>query len=165
MKGLRLFCRAGTSSGAAAKIVWLQIVGFTALIALSWTDEALSARTNWREAFGETVASVAVGVVVLFWTLRFTRRLYYLEKFPRVCAWCKRVKCFEDEWVSLEKFFKEKFHAATTHGICPACARQELTGHDHLIERRAFEILRELEFKSERGDRTLAGREARTEKA
>jgi hypothetical protein len=165
VKGLRLFCRAGTPSKAAVQIVWLQIAAFLCLIALSWIDEWFSPRPHWREAFGETLMTAGVAACVLFWTLRFSRRLFYLEKFPRVCAWCKRVKCFEGEWISLEKFFKERFHAATTHGICPACARQELTGHDLLIERRAFEILRELEVRSEKADQILAGRGTKTEKA
>jgi hypothetical protein len=147
------------------RIVFLLVAAFIALIALSWLDEFMSPRPHWREAMGESILTFGVAAVVLFWTLRWTKRLVYLENFPRVCAWCKKVKCFEGEWIPVEKFFRERFHAKTSHGICPACAHQEMKGHDEMIARRSLEILRELEIKSGTSAQISAGRGPEKRKA
>jgi len=49
---------------------------------------------------------------------------YALEKFMRVCAWCRRIH-FKGEWMPLEEFMRQGFDTPTTHGICTECLRQQ----------------------------------------
>jgi len=61
---------------------------------------------------------VAIPAVLL--SRRLLARLYYLEGFLRVCAWCKKIN-LNGDWVSLEEFFERKLETNTSHGICEAC--------------------------------------------
>jgi hypothetical protein len=47
-------------------------------------------------------------------------RLFYLEQFLRVCAWCQKVE-HEGAWSPIAEFFQRQFDAKTSHGICPGC--------------------------------------------
>jgi hypothetical protein len=63
---------------------------------------------------------VVVAIPVMILTRRLVSRLYHLEGFLRVCAWCRKME-HDGEWIPLEKFFERKFETATSHGICPVC--------------------------------------------
>jgi PleD family two-component response regulator len=39
-----------------------------------------------------------------------------------MCAWCKRIRDEQGEWVALENYIKQYSNADVTHGICPECA-------------------------------------------
>ena len=110
-------------------ILWYMSLGFSAIILLSWLNELLSLPTrlfggtyhpNWNEALIETIVVLVVWAGVIALTRRLLRRLYYLEGFLRVCAWCRRIG-HDDQWLPLEDYFQRGFHVRTTHGVCPAC--------------------------------------------
>ncbi|HBB96469.1 MAG TPA: hypothetical protein DC054_13865 [Blastocatellia bacterium] len=112
-----------------SRILWLETVAFMVIIALSWlhelTDMAHSISgieyvPDWVEATTETVMVVLVAIPVMILTKRLVSRLYQLEGFLRVCAWCRKID-HDGEWIPLEEFFERKFETATSHGICPAC--------------------------------------------
>jgi hypothetical protein len=116
----------------AQRILWYEAIGFLLIIALSWLDELLSLparlfggvqHTNWREAAMETTIVLAVWLVVFVFTKRLLVRLYYLEGFLRVCAWCRKIG-HDDEWMPLETYFSKGFDIKTSHSICPACAKK-----------------------------------------
>jgi hypothetical protein len=68
---------------------------------------------------------LAVWFLVSVSTRRILERVRYLEKFMRVCSWCRRIE-YKGEWMRLEDFMKQGFDTPTTHGICPEClARQK----------------------------------------
>ena len=90
------------------------------LILLSWLDEF---HESWHESAVESLAVLVVWLVVFHLTRRLVSRLYYLEGFLPVCAWCKKIH-HKEEWVPLEKYFSEGFRTETTHGMCPECARK-----------------------------------------
>ncbi|HEY2330007.1 MAG TPA: hypothetical protein VGI63_09375, partial [Verrucomicrobiae bacterium] len=57
-------------------------------------------------------------------TRRILERISYLEKFMRVCSWCRRIN-YHGEWISLEEFMRQGFDTPTTHGICSQCLDQQ----------------------------------------
>src|SRR5450432_499144 len=111
------------------RILWYESLGFLFLIALSWLNELLSlphlifgggAHSNWHEAAMESTALLIVWGVVIVFTKRLMRRLFYLDGFLRVCAWCRKIG-HEDEWTTLEDYFSQGFAIETSHGMCPEC--------------------------------------------
>jgi hypothetical protein len=118
-------------------LLWLADVGFLVLIALCWANQVLdlprhllggTSHSNWRESVMETILILIVWAGVRVFTKRLLRRLYYLESFPRICAWCRNLS-HEDEWLPLEEYFAEGFHVEASHGICPACRARMLSEH------------------------------------
>ena len=116
------------------KIVLYQNLGFLGIMALCILDEALKLPalifSDNPFAFVFQRSTLEILLVLGVWflvsnsTRRVMERVHYLEKFMRLCAWCRRIK-YQDEWVSLEKFMEQGFDTPTTHGICPECAARE----------------------------------------
>jgi hypothetical protein len=111
------------------RILWYESLGFLFLIALSWLNELLSLphlifgggpHSNWHEAAMESTALLIVWGAVLVFTKRLMRRLFYLDGFLRVCAWCRKIG-HEEEWTTLEDYFSRGFAIETSHGMCPEC--------------------------------------------
>ena len=119
-----------TNQSKTKRILWYEGLGFLFLILLSWLDELISLPQlifgevphpgSIHEAIIETVAIVAVGIVVLFFTKRLMQRLFYLEDFLRVCAWCRKIG-YDGKWITLEDYFDQGFGIQTSHGMCPEC--------------------------------------------
>jgi hypothetical protein len=112
-----------------SRILWYEGLGFLAIIVLSWINElsdlphlvsGVPYIPNWRESALETPIVLLVAIPVMILTKRLVSRLYYLEGFLRICAWCKKLE-HDGEWIALEEFFARKFQTETTHGMCQAC--------------------------------------------
>lgn len=111
-------------------ILGLELIGFTAMLAVLWLDEyvdvphrlfgalktPLRPEEFWFEAL--TLLVVATGVVIA--TLWVFRRLRILEGFIQVCAWCRKVN-LNDNWITFEQYLKREHDVHFTHGICPEC--------------------------------------------
>ncbi|MDA8159139.1 MAG: hypothetical protein M0T76_00220 [Desulfobacteraceae bacterium] len=119
---------------ASERILWYENLGFLALILLFWANELLDlprllfggkTRMNWREAALESLLTLAVWLVVHLLTRRLLARLHYLERFLKVCAWCRKIG-EGDDWLPMEQYFLRKFDTKTSHGICPDCAEKML---------------------------------------
>ncbi len=120
-----------------SRILWYQGIGFSIIIAFSWLNEIFDipnyfgvqvTSINWRECLLENFIVLIVAIPVMLLTKRLLSRLYYLEDFLRICAWCKKLE-YNDEWIPIETYFKEKFKTESSHGICPGClekTRQQL---------------------------------------
>ncbi len=124
-----------TKNGRGAeKILWIECVGFSLLILLSWLDELASLphlifggpqQPMWQEAALESIAISSVWLVVFVLTRRILQRSRFLEKMLTMCAWCRK---FEQsgEWVSLENYCATELGLDISHGMCPKCGRQLL---------------------------------------
>src|SRR5262245_21606261 len=117
-------------------IVVYEVVGFAAIIALSWINEWLGLPSlifgshdpgGWHESVLETTIILLVAIPVIVVTRRLIARLHYLEEFLRLCAWCRKLH-MDGEWIPLEDYFQRRFDTQTTHGICPACREQQRRG-------------------------------------
>ena len=118
---------------SARTVLWYEIAAFGLLIALSWANELFGIpallfggphHPNLREAGLETIAILVVAVPIVLRTRRIVARLFYLEGFLRVCAWCQKVQ-HEDHWVPIAEFFQQRFDARTSHGMCPECFHEQ----------------------------------------
>lgn len=112
-----------------SRILTVEIIGFLAIIALSWANELFGLpslifgtghRVNWPESALETAIITLVAIPVIGFTRRLVLRLHYLEGFLRVCGWCRKLSA-GGEWVPLEEFFEQRLNTVTSHGICTAC--------------------------------------------
>jgi hypothetical protein len=113
----------------ALQIIWYEVVGFSAILAISWANElgglarflfGGTYASNWQDAAVETAITVSVAIPTIIISWRLSKRLHYLEGFLRICAWCHKVGQ-GDEWISIEEFVRKALNTSTTHGICPAC--------------------------------------------
>ncbi|HIJ60017.1 MAG TPA: GAF domain-containing protein [Nitrospirae bacterium] len=39
-----------------------------------------------------------------------------------ICAWCKKIHCLTENWISIENYLAEMAEVNVTHGMCPNCA-------------------------------------------
>lgn len=116
------------------KIVLYQNLGFLGIMVLGFLDDLLQLPTlifsghSFDFLYRRTTLEMLLIFVVWFLVSRSTRRIMervqYLEKFMRVCAWCRRIN-YRGEWVSLEEFMRQGFDTPTSHGICQECLRQQ----------------------------------------
>jgi hypothetical protein len=101
------------------------------MIMLSWLDELIllpqlvfgrsTLHGDWHESMIETLVALLVWIVVFRNARRILNRVYFLEGFLTVCAWCKKIK-HDDQWIPPEEYVKKGFRTGTSHGMCPACA-------------------------------------------
>jgi hypothetical protein len=112
-----------------SSILWIEGLGFSSLIGLSWLTEAVriphfifdeTFTPHWNRALLRTLVIILAWAWVHLATRRLLKRLHYLEDFLRLCGWCRRV-CHDGEWMEFEKFYNSKFATQTTHGMCPDC--------------------------------------------
>ncbi len=113
-------------------ILWFESFGFALIILLSWVNEIFDlagklfgggTSSNWREATFETLVVLGVWAMSFMMTRNLLDRLYYVENFLKVCAWCRKIGN-GDEWLSIENYFAKGFETRTSHGICPGCAEK-----------------------------------------
>ncbi len=118
-------------TGRRSSLVLLyETLGFLAIVGLSWLDELIGLprllfggaahQPDFRESAMETVVVLAIAAPILLLNRRLVSRLFYLEKFLKICAWCKRVDT-GDYWVPMDAYLAEGCGQKTTHGICPDC--------------------------------------------
>jgi hypothetical protein len=111
-------------------ILAIELVGFLAVLTIIWLDEYVdvpflyfgAAKTPARpeEYWFETISILVLGAAVFIATLVVLRRLRYLERFVRVCAWCRKV-LVDDTWLTFEDYMKRQYDVEPSHGICPTC--------------------------------------------
>jgi len=116
------------------RIVLYQNLGFLGIMAICYLDELLKLPTLlfsehpfaflFRRTTLELLLVLAVWFLVSTSTRRILERIRYLEKFMRVCAWCRRIN-FQGEWMPLEEFMRQGFDTPTTHGICTVCLEKQ----------------------------------------
>jgi len=116
------------------RIVLYQNLGFLGIMTICYLDELLKLPTLlfsenpfaflFRRSTLDILLVLAVWLLVSTSTRRILERIRYLEKFMRVCAWCRQIN-FKGEWMPLEEFMRQGFDTPTTHGICPCCLEKQ----------------------------------------
>ena len=116
------------------RIVVFQNLGFLVILLICYLDDLLKLPALvfsghpfaflFRRTTLEFLLVLAVWFLVSNSTRRILEHVQYLEKFMRVCAWCRRIH-FQGEWMPLEKFMRQGFDTPTTHGICTECLQKQ----------------------------------------
>ena len=113
------------SKGHALKrALTLEIGGFIVLILACWLTEYYDRPFNFSQVMIETIITLIVGSITVYFTWLFIKRIKYLEGFMSICASCKKVKEADGQWVSLEQIISDKSDLQFSHGICPECAQK-----------------------------------------
>jgi hypothetical protein len=140
----RNHCRMKTSPHVN-KIERYQNLGFLVILlpccfdVLRQIPQPASADHPW--AFQYCRSTLDLLLVLAIWLLvnrstrRILARMQYLEKFMRVCAWCRRID-YHGEWMPLEEFMRQSFDTPTTHGICKECLAQQQAAIEHAKQTR-----------------------------
>lgn len=123
-----------TKNSQLTRIVLYQNLGFLGILAICYLDDLLQLPTLifsdhpfafvYRRSTLDILLVLAVWLLVSRSTRRILDRINYLEKFMRVCAWCRRIN-FRGEWMPLEEFMRQGFDTPTTHGICQECLQKQ----------------------------------------
>ena len=116
------------------KIELYQNLGFLCIMVLCFLDDLIQLpglvfsghpfAFVYRRSTLDILLVLAVWFVVSRSTRRILQRVQYLEKFMRVCAWCRRIH-FKGQWMPLEEFMQQSFDTPTTHGICKDCLNRQ----------------------------------------
>ena len=116
------------------RIVLYQNLGFLGILAICYLDDLLKLPAGvfsehpfafvFSRSMLDMLLVLAVWFLVSSSTRRILDRIRYLEKFMRVCAWCRRIN-FKGEWMPLEEFMRQGFDTPTTHGICTECLHKQ----------------------------------------
>jgi hypothetical protein len=114
-------------------VITSEIVMFIIILTIIWLDEFLDmpyllfgatpTPRRLEEYIIETVSITIVGLLVIAGTVLLLRRLDRMERFLRVCAWCRKV-WLDDHWVVFEEFVKKEYMLKSSHGICPECTHK-----------------------------------------
>src|ERR1700744_5486809 len=112
------------------RIVSYQNFGFLIIMVICYLDDLIKLPSLifsdhpfafvYRRSTLDILLVLAVWLLVSASTRRVLERVHYLEKFMRLCAWCRRIH-FKGEWIPLEEFMRQGFDTPTTHGICSCC--------------------------------------------
>jgi hypothetical protein len=103
---------------------------FCAMLLVIWLDEFVdvpyrffgSPPTPYRmaEYIFETATCTIVGLIIIGGTILFLRKNEKIERFIRVCAWCRKIR-LDDQWIPMESFLEKKYTLKSSHGICLEC--------------------------------------------
>jgi hypothetical protein len=118
-------------------ILVYEAIGFAAILGLIWSDEvfvslerhlgAFTDRPEVWEGMLQSVILLVIAATIIYKTQGVLSRLFYLENFLRVCAWCRKIQ-HGDRWITLEDYLASGFATRTTHGMCPECAERARGG-------------------------------------
>ena len=117
-----------------SKVILYQNIGFLVVILLGFLDELVRLSSllfgnqpfvwEFRKSTLGMLMVLAVWFLVSTSTRRALDHIQYLEKFMRVCSWCRHID-HKGQWMPLEEFLQQGFDTPTTHGICPNCLAQQ----------------------------------------
>lgn len=121
---------------AGSRILRRAAIGFSIFIALCWTTEFIHLphllfnepdQFVWTRVIFRTLVISGIWCWVHVTTKQLLKRLHYLEEFLHVCSWCRKLGQ-DGEWITMEQFLGS-FDTKASHGICPACFREQLDAH------------------------------------
>lgn len=122
-----------------------QNLGFLGIMVLSYLDELFKLPQLvfsghpfdfvFQRSTLEILLILGVWFIVNRSTQRSLQRIQYLEKFMRLCAWCRRIN-YKGDWITMEQFMQQGFDTPTTHGICPVCLEKQKAAAERIKEAR-----------------------------
>jgi len=127
-----------TKNCLTSRIVIYELIGFSLVIIWLWLNEILDiphhlfgakpTPINYTESLTETIATILLAGLVVFFTHKLLRKIKRLEGFLPVCAWCKKIRS-NGHWIEMEEYVIDHSEADFTHTICPECKKKLLANH------------------------------------
>ena len=127
------------------KIVLYQNLGFLGIMVLGFLDDLIKLPSLifsdhpfaffYRRTTLDMLLVLGVWLLVGASTRRILERVRYLERFMRVCSWCRRID-YKGEWMRLEEFMRQSFDTPTTHGICKECLERQQAAAERARQRK-----------------------------
>ena len=121
------------------RIITYEIIGFGLVILWIWLDEILDiphhlfgvkpTPINYMESLTESIATIILCGLVVFFTYKLLRRIKLLEGFLPVCSWCRKIR-LNDQWENMEEYISDHSEADFTHTVCPECRKKYLDHPD-----------------------------------
>ncbi len=110
--------------------VGVEVLVYLVVLAVIWLDEFIdlpylllnAPPTPHRpqEYLLESISILVVAILTVTITLIILRRISRLERYLRVCAWCRRV-WIDNQWVHFEEYALKRHSLKSSHGICDEC--------------------------------------------
>jgi PAS domain-containing protein len=63
-------------------------------------------------------------------TIEDISELTELWRIVPICSCCKKIRTDNRTWISVEEYFRSHWDLRFTHGYCPACMAEQLSGRD-----------------------------------
>ncbi len=130
MRFIRYWSQPMLSFSQNKLIVAAEALMFCAMLLVVWLDEFIdvpyrffgSPPTPFRlaEYIIETSVCAIVGLIIITGTILLLRKNEKIDRFIRVCAWCRKI-WLDDQWLPMEKFLEKEYTLRSSHGICPNC--------------------------------------------
>jgi hypothetical protein len=76
-----------------------------------------------REVAWEGALFLVVLAAELIVSVRFLRRVIYLENFMLICSNCSKIK-IGNEWIPMADYLTKKTDVVFSHGLCPTCFKE-----------------------------------------
>ena len=113
------------------RLALYELIGFMLLILFRLSFDLVHKIPLAATLCGVAINSV-VALVILGITCWQARRIFYLNKFHLICAWCNKISDKKKQaWIYPDKLsLLTPPESKPTHGICPICAervKQEIT--------------------------------------
>ncbi|MFH1019437.1 MAG: hypothetical protein V1782_02330 [Pseudomonadota bacterium] len=129
-----------TKDKITARTISYQLIGYGILLFLITGDElfdfphnifgAPATPINWTETVIEGTYILLLCAFTIYLSLRYLKRIKFLEGFLPICSFCKKIRKGE-EWTSLEKYMSDHSEALFSHGLCPECAEKHYGKYLH----------------------------------
>ena len=103
------------------KVLFLEVVGFSLAILISWITEWFDPPFSVSQVAIESFVILLLGAYTIHATRLLMGRIKRLEGFMVICASCKRVR-IDDRWVNIEDVMASGGDLLVSHGVCPQCA-------------------------------------------
>jgi K+-sensing histidine kinase KdpD len=116
---------------------WYSGLPLALFLALLMPCSRLYFVTIWNEPQSETYLAantvVRIGVMVLLAVLTervarqtrlLSRKVEQLTGLLPICAFCKKIRSGNDEWVQIERYISDHSQAEFSHGYCPECMQK-----------------------------------------
>jgi hypothetical protein len=81
----------------------------------------------WESHVATIIFTTMLSAGVTYYALKEHYALLRLtSSFIPMCAWCKKIRDKNGDWITLEFYLDKYLDAKITHGICSECSKKEM---------------------------------------
>lgn len=107
------------------RTIYHELLGFGIILLFCILDDMCPVEiSRVQHALIEAIVIIGVATPIIIKTKRTSSKLYRLEGFLSLCAWCKKIKVNNEGiegWQTIEELTVSEHNIKASHGICPEC--------------------------------------------